>query len=92
MKKPKLIATENKGFQLTFDNGWTISVQWGAGNYCSNKMVDTNKNNSMLESANAEIAIWDADHKDFDFGNGQLCLGWLTPNEVADWISVVKKY
>jgi len=92
MTKSKLIATENKGFHLTFNNGWTISVQWGATNYCSNKMVDTNKNNPMLESASAEIAIWDENNEDFDFGGGQFVLGWLTPNEVADWISVVKKY
>ena len=92
MTKSKLIATENKGFHLTFNNGWTISVQWGATNYCSNRMVDTNKNNQMLESASAEIAIWDENNEDFDFGGGQFSLGWLTPNEVADWISVVKKY
>lgn len=26
--------THGKGFQMTFANGWTISVQWGPGNYC----------------------------------------------------------
>jgi hypothetical protein len=25
-----------KGFSMTFDNGWTVSVQWGAGTYSSN--------------------------------------------------------
>ena len=29
-------STENKGFQMTFENGWTISVQFGYGNYCDN--------------------------------------------------------
>ena len=28
--------TQGKGFQMTFANGWTVSVQWGAGNYCPN--------------------------------------------------------
>ncbi len=28
--------TDNKGFQITFDNGYTVSVQFGPGNYSSN--------------------------------------------------------
>ena len=28
--------TQGKGFHMTFANGWTVSVQWGAGNYCQN--------------------------------------------------------
>ena len=28
--------TECKGFQMTFANGWTVSVQWGIGNLCPN--------------------------------------------------------
>ena len=28
--------TQQKGFQITFDNGYTVSVQFGAGNYCDN--------------------------------------------------------
>jgi hypothetical protein len=30
-------STNNKGFQMTFENGWTISVQFGYGNYCSHR-------------------------------------------------------
>ena len=25
-----------KGFHVTFENGWTVSVQFGPGNYCDN--------------------------------------------------------
>ena len=28
--------SDNKGFQMTFDNGYMVSVQFGAGNYCDN--------------------------------------------------------
>ena len=28
--------TRGTGFQMTFENGWTISVQFGYGNYCDN--------------------------------------------------------
>ena len=27
---------QGKGFSITFDNGYTVSVQFGPGNYCSN--------------------------------------------------------
>ena len=26
----------NRGFQMTFENGYTVSVQFGPGNYCDN--------------------------------------------------------
>jgi hypothetical protein len=91
MTKSKFLSTENRGFQLTFNNGWTISVQFGRGNYCSNQKIET-KDEPMLESVSAEVAIWDADHNDFDFGGGQFCLGWLTTDEVATWIEKVKNF
>lgn len=28
--------TAGKGFHVTFENGITVSVQWGPGNYCDN--------------------------------------------------------
>ena len=31
--------TEGKGFQMTFANGWKVSVQWGIGNLCPNRLV-----------------------------------------------------
>ena len=33
----KFTSCLNKGFQMTFDNGFRISVQWGHGNYCAVK-------------------------------------------------------
>jgi hypothetical protein len=36
-------ACENKGFHVTFQNGWTVSVQWGSMNYCDNFQVDLGK-------------------------------------------------
>ena len=55
--------TQGKGFHMTFSNGCTISVQFGSGNYCSNR--DTNFNPSVdhfCESPDAEIAVWDQGH------------------------------
>jgi len=32
--------TDKKGFSITFDNGYRVSVQFGAGNYCDNYDLD----------------------------------------------------
>jgi len=86
-------STYNRGFQLTFENGITVSVQFGTGNYCSRRSLApeatlyNDLTNHTVESDTAEIAIW---HKDsdnwFDFGYDQV-KGWCTPNEVAMWIT-----
>lgn len=87
-------STENKGFQLTFDNGLTISVQFGTMNYCSRKYLegeifDSEMRTRIVESQTAEIAIWDNQNNDFDFGNN-VVKGWCTPDEVVDWMMQVK--
>ena len=62
MKKFK--STERQGFHMTFENGLTISVQWGFINYCDNKVFTINdiKEDHFycrkdMESDTAEIAI-----------------------------------
>lgn len=66
------IDCQAKGFQMKFDNGWTVSVQWGTGNYCNNRDLDAEYSDTYhrhgdvcfwvpQESENAEIAAWDAD-------------------------------
>jgi len=46
--KKGFLSCENKGFQITFDNGMTMSVQWGVGNYCSRRSLDTTSFNPEL--------------------------------------------
>ena len=29
--------SDNKGFHITYKNGYTVSVQFGGGNYCTNR-------------------------------------------------------
>ena len=72
----------NRGFCLTFNNGWEISVQFGLGSYSSNRSVDPDKITSEFrdkpdqESKTAEIAVFDAD-KD-----------WALPGEVVGYLNV----
>ena len=58
---------------MEFDNGYTISVQWGGMNYGSNRFKEYPSN----EAVTAEIMITDSQ------GNNQEPLGWLTADEVA---------
>ena len=59
-------ATENKGFQITFGNGYTISCQFGASNYCRNYGRHLQPDYRYLEEMNkrihkcedCEVAIW----------------------------------
>jgi hypothetical protein len=87
-----LKSTENKGFQLTFENGLTISVQFGAQNYCKNRKLGgiygTELNQQTTQCENAEIMIWDREDNDFIFER-DIYLGWLSSNEVAIWITQV---
>jgi len=43
----------------------------------------------IVESQDAEIAIWNETDQWFDFGTDQV-KGWCSADEVADWIHKVK--
>jgi hypothetical protein len=55
--------TDGKGFCITFSNGWSISVQFGRGNYADNyemSMVDWRESNRLAGeqgSCTAECAV-----------------------------------
>jgi|TARA_Y100000310_G_scaffold333385_1_gene410832 hypothetical protein len=54
-----------KGFFMTFDNGWSISVQWGTMNYCDNRDLRGFESSNYIElDPNAkhscgEVKKWD---------------------------------
>lgn len=87
---------EGKGFQITFDNGWTVSVQFGPGNYCENRneslsfYTDIDHRNAV--SRDAEIAAW-PERREGD----KPCEGWYDfggygegedyyPEHVKGWV------
>lgn len=54
----------SRGFHLPFENGWTISCQWGWGNYCSNRsplFIDDPDPGDTNVSPDAEILVLDKD-------------------------------
>ena len=91
----KFVATRNKGFAMTFDNLFTISVQWGPENYCEKRNttitpVDPMEHNRW-DSLSAEIAVF--------WNNGIMIpissdgvddvIGWLDTEDVAKVIAIV---
>jgi hypothetical protein len=72
----------NNGFTMTFENGCTISVQFGRANYATIRDGF---------SISAEIAIWDKDGTWYNFGHDQV-KGYCNANEVAEWIDKASKF
>lgn len=97
--KKGFISTRRKGFHMTFPNGLTVSVQWGAGNYCDNHLpADMDFSYSKdAESNTAEVAVLDSNEDFIDpqqFLNYQInsdgmVAGYLTPTQVAELLSNV---
>ena len=82
------------GVIMTFKNEYQISIQWGPGNYCSNRrsMLSplTSCNGFQLhESRTAEIAAFRPDGTYLHLGDYDDVVGWLSADEVAGYITII---
>ena len=93
-----------KGFQMTFDNGCTVSVQFGPGNYCDRRLSRWDApakfaaEQENWESSTAEVAGWDGDGRwivpggdlatRMVWGQDDVC-GRVRPDLVAEYIAYV---
>ena len=85
------------GFHLTFDNNWTISVQFSGGHYCDNRNEKWNfaqkqaAKYASISSSNAEIAVWSNRIGDSDliWLENDTVRGWTSADEVAQVIHKV---
>jgi len=89
------VATQNKGFSIKFENGNTISVQWGPGNYCDptheegrGASYDAPTQTGAWSATTAEVAAWNSNGDWHNFG-GDTVNGWLTPREVIEFMTFV---
>lgn len=84
--------TCKRGFQVTFENGWTVSVQWGPGNYCERQYdnFDAPEKAVRWTSNTAEIAAWDANNEWHDFG-GDTVEGYVKPDDVLAFMKRIAK-
>jgi hypothetical protein len=60
MKENMFKCTENQGFQLTFENGYKLSVQFGPYHYCEARehCFTQPRESKFWESKTAEIAVF----------------------------------
>lgn len=73
---------DNKGFQVKFDNGYTVSVQFGPGNYGTNYNADFMTNMNKPQSADtAETALLDPDGNFVAYKDGDV-QGYQSPADV----------
>ena len=82
----------NKGFRMTFENGFEISVQWGTMNYCTRKEFaefGIEQKQDHWESATAEIAVFSPDGGMISITEIDTVAGWLTTDQVAKVITIV---
>ena len=94
------VSTMRKGFHMTFENGLTASVQWGAGNYCDNHFPEDMDFSCTKDarSDTAEVAVIykgkfiNANHfmseENADWMDDVV--GWLTPSQVVDFLRKVR--
>lgn len=85
--------TAGKGFQITFDNGCTLSVQFGPGNYCARRNAEFNEPKSAhhWESPTAECAILLPDGEFYPLPEGDgAVIGWQTVNDMCALIEVAR--
>jgi hypothetical protein len=97
---PKVTSCANRGFQITFENGYTISVQFGTMHYCERRDWMANGqpelSEQFIDSPNAEVAIWDANNHWqrpspwFDDHNDDV-IGYVSPDAIADMIHWTKE-
>ena len=81
------------GFSVELDNGWTVSVQWGSGNYGSNrhkKLELTYSFNSRLVARTVEVRAWNGE-TDWKFPDGEEVRGYCKPEEVLRFMEAVSQ-
>lgn len=76
---------DNKGFQITFENGWTVSVQIGTMNYCDNRDMESHDYETSQPCPNAEVAAFKGETFDHDGIEG-----WATPKQVLEFMNRIE--
>jgi len=79
--------TDNKGFQITLDNGYMVSVQFGPGNYSSNYSLNMLANMDKPQTAlTAETALIDPEGRFVEY-KGDSVQGHQTVNDVLELLA-----
>lgn len=82
-------STGNKGFHMTFANGFKASVQWGSGNYCDNYNSTETFGRNVPPSSTAEVAAFTPSDDFIPLRNGDDVMGHLKTDEVLAFLNAV---
>lgn len=79
---------DQKGFHITFDNGYTVSVQFGAGNYCDNYNLSIMEyhDKAVPPSSTAETALLDPNGEFVEY-KGDDVQARQTPEDVLELLN-----
>lgn len=86
---------DRKGFHITFENGFTVSVQFGPANYCDNYDADMwefiDNKDICARSSDAEIACKNPAGKLMELPDGGTVDGYKFPAEVLEFMIKVSQ-
>ncbi len=100
-----LRSCDNRGFQIEFSNGYTVSCQFGTTNYCSRRSFDLDKilserNQHAVSSEDCEVAVITKKGEfvtgevfkamKVDISNDGMVAGWVSADDVGKIIAYVK--
>jgi hypothetical protein len=99
MNHKNLRITDGRGFQIVCANGITVSVQFGAGNYCANRSITIDEQIKLehsptrrsMECDDAEIAVWFESGEWHDWGGDEV-IGHIPADEVARLIGYAQSW
>lgn len=85
--------TIKKGFHITFENGYNVSVQFGPANYCDhyNRNIGIDEEDCGKEgSGTAECAVWKGKSRDMiehPLFSGNTVGGYMSPAQVLELLN-----
>jgi hypothetical protein len=83
--------TDNKGFQVTFDNGYTVSVQFGPGNYGSNYNASfLDEMGKPQQATTVETALMNPEGEFVSYKDDDV-QGYQNANDVLELINFASK-
>lgn len=87
--EPGFKICNQKGFHVTFANGWTVSVQFGRGNYCDNYDAVGSWGDPVPPSRTAEIAAWPSGGDMIVIDDGDTVRGYVSPDELLAFMAEI---
>ena len=80
---------DNKGFSITFDNGYTVSVQFGPANYGSNYDLGFDSYGKPMSATTVETALLDPSGN-FVAYQGEDVQGYVNADSVLELLNYAK--